>query len=211
VRDGGGKIFGRQVSQMPTSWEYADTMRNLVVILLAFLLGNSVGMAQARCGAFLSPFIEGAAEARLLRVAELHTMGKKAIPKLLPEIENTEVAPTELENPFLSYRPFISPTLCGAVAAYLIELILGKTSLSIHEFRDETSFLIQGDPENYVYGLGYIIDLGNGKPIGKGKLRKIAGLYKRWWEANASKSLESLREDWRKGERPLTGSDYVWR
>jgi hypothetical protein len=62
-----------------------------------------------------------------------------------------------------------------------------------------------------VYGLGYIVDLGNGKPIGKGKLRMIAELYKRWWEANAGKSLESMRDDWRKGTRPLTGSKYVWR
>lgn len=185
-------------------------MNKFVVIFLAILTFNGFVIAQERCSDFLSPYIQGTSTDRLLKITSLHAKGKQAIPLILPEIENTEVAPIKLENPFLSYMPFISPTLCGVVAAYLIEMILGKTSLSIHEFQDKTSFLIEGDPESYVYGLGYIIDLGSGKPIGKGKLRKIAGLYKRWWETNAGKSLESMREDWRRGKRPLTGSGYEW-
>jgi hypothetical protein len=186
-------------------------MNKFVVIIMAILFFNSFAMAQERCSDFLSPYIQETNTDRLLKITELHARGKQAIPLLLPEIENTEVAPIQLENPFLSYKPFISPTLCGAVAAYLIEMILGKPFLSIHEFQDKTSFMIEGNPESYVYGLGYIIDLGSGKPIGKGKLRKIAGLYRRWWEANAGKSLESMRDDWRRGKRPLTGSAYEWK
>lgn len=180
-------------------------------IAIALSIACNLGIAYAQCSAGLSPFIDGAAGARMLRISEMHGMGQKAIPMLLPEIENTGVSHIRLENPFLSYRPFTSPTLCGAVAAYLIEMVLGKTSLSIHEFEDKTNFLIQGDPENYVYGLGYIIDVGNGKPIDKSKLRKIAGLYGEWWETNADKSLESMRDDWRRGNRPLTGSEFDWR
>jgi hypothetical protein len=187
-------------------------MNKFVVTIWAILIFNGFVIAQERCSDFLSPYIQGASADRLLKITELHARGKQAIPMLLPEIANTMVAPVSLENPFLSDKPFMSPILCGAVAAYLIEMILGKSSLFIHHgFLDKTSFLIEGDPESYVYGLGYIVDLGNGKPIGKGKLRMIAELYKRWWEANAGKSLESMRDDWRKGTRPLTGSKYVWR
>jgi hypothetical protein len=182
----------------------------LTGVILAFIIKSSLCMAQGHCGPSLSPYIDGSAEERLIRIAELHAKGKHAIPILLPEIKNSEIAPTRLENPFVSDRPFTSPRFCGAVAAYLIEIILGITSLSMHEFPYKTSFLIQGEPENYAYALGYIIDLANGKPIHKGKLPKVSRLYGKWWETNAGKSLESMRDDWRRGKRPLTGSGYEW-
>ena len=179
-------------------------------VFLASLMVQSVCLAQGHCGARLSPFVDGPAVQRLQRITESHAMGKQAIPMLLGEIGDTELAPVSLANPILSYRPFTSPTYCGVVAAYLIDLILGQGSLSLQAFPEGGNFMIEGAPENYVFSLGYITHASSGKPIQRRTLSKIEKLYADWWKVNAGRNLEAMRDDWRKGKGPLTGSAYKW-
>ncbi len=65
-------------------------------------------------------------------------------------------------------------------------------------------------PDNYIYRLGYIAQGNSGEAIKKGALTDVAKLYAEWWRRNADSSLEDMRERWRKGDRPLTGSGYKW-
>jgi hypothetical protein len=186
-------------------------MLKLAGILLVFFLRIGVGMAQESCSAFLSPFVDGTAKERLLHIAGLHTKGKAAIPMLLPEIENGKIAPLGLADPSLSsYVPH--PTYCGIIAAYLLELTLSKDTLpSQHADGGLMNKLIEFGVGDYIFPLGHITKMRSDRYIRRGELPKIAKLYFAWWNANSGKSLELLRDDWRKGKRPLTGSDYRWR
>jgi hypothetical protein len=180
-----------------------------VGLLLFVSGGGSVALGQ--CNATLSPYVGGDAGVRLQRITELHTQGRQALSTLLPEIGDTQPSPVTLGNPFLSNRPFKSPTYCGAVAAYLIELVLGRTKVSLREFRDDSDSLLQGAPENYIFRFGYIVHKRSGEPIERRAFSKIARLYDAWWKDNAHRSLESLREDWARGKGPLASSPYEWR
>jgi hypothetical protein len=186
-------------------------IRNLAIVLIAFLIGNGLGMAQERCGAGLAPFVDGATAERLQHIAQLHAKGKESIPVLIREIDNGDVAPVRLENPFLVKTPSTADPYCGVVAAYLIEFILGRPRVSLQALPEPSNLLLQSGPENYPYRLGSIFDSSSRNPVSKEKLSRIAGRYDEWWKANAEKSLDSMREDWMKAKGPLAGSGYSWR
>lgn len=184
-------------------------MVRMTSVACALIFGAGLCLAQGRCGS-MSPFVEGPVSERLVRLAELHAAGKRAIAMLVREVASSERAPVTLENPYLSNRPVLSQTHCGIVAAYLIELILGKAALSLREFLQHGAWLIQGAPDNYIYRLGYIAHVSSGEAIDKSALSNVAKLYAEWWRNSADSSLDDLREHWRKGDRPLTGSGYKW-
>jgi hypothetical protein len=179
-----------------------------VVILLCVIGARSI--AQGQCSDVINLYVTGDVGERLQRITDLHAKGKQSIALLLGEINNPNPSPVELENPINSYAPFMSPRYCGMVAAYLIEMILGLDNISLKAGIDDPHFLLQGDPTNFVFQLGYIVNNKSRKPIDKSKLPQISKLYEAWWKDNADRNLESLRADWKKNKRPLSGSDFEW-
>jgi hypothetical protein len=182
----------------------------LALSIPAFCGEIHVTTEKAQCGDIINHYVINDVGERLQRITDLHAKAKQAIPLLLGEINNPHPSPVELENPINSYAPFRSPRYCGMVAAYLIEMILGLDNISLKAGINDPHFLLQGDPENFVFQLGYIVNKKSRKPIDQSKLPQIAKLYEAWWKDNADRNLESLRADWKKGKRPLTGSDYEW-
>ena len=183
----------------------------LTIFVVLLFVSGSLNIVQGQCDDTIRPYVTGDVGERLLRITELHAKGKQAISLLLDEISDSQEAPVKLGNPFLSNRPFESPTYCGSIAAYLIELVLARNNLSLRAFRDYSDSLLQGVPEDYIFPLGYIVDKHSGKPINKRILSQVSRLYKIWWENNANRNIELLRGDWMKGKGPLAGSDYEWR
>ncbi len=174
------------------------------------LLGSLATGENHYCGPPLAMFIEGTAEQRLSEIAKMHAGGKNAIPALIRQIGEPSVVPVTLGNPYLSHKP-PNKQYCGQVAAYLVELVLARETLDLHGFREPVNSLLQGNPDIYIYPLGYIVVDRGSKPISPTSLKKVQSAYAKWWEANSGKSMEDLRNDWRNGIRPLTESLYAWK
>jgi hypothetical protein len=147
---------------------------------------------------------------RAAAIRNLHHMGKRVIPVLIQRIGDSEIANSStlmLANPALSYAPPGSQCdeYSGLLYAYVVELILARESL--HTASQDCNFLFKnlGD---YAYPHGLIVK--NEKVIQASDLPKIKQLYSLWWGKHNNESLLSLRRDWAKSIRPLSGSEYGW-
>ncbi|MCB1053756.1 MAG: hypothetical protein KDC71_24340 [Acidobacteria bacterium] len=136
--------------------------------------------------------------------------GKHSIEILLSEISNPKISEFDLQSPFSSYY-LLEKQMTGIFAAYIVELILsGKKIDDSFDLKYPVSFLKE---DEYLYLVGMIFCKKNHQPIGhsRKKMREISKIYLDWWLVNKDKSLIELREQWSKGFRPLTGSEYYWR
>ena len=141
-------------------------------------------------------------------IFELHEGGKKSIPLLIREISDNTKILCQIQNPKYSFYGEAN-TYFGVLSAFVIELIIGRETLST-ENSLKSQFLLGGDYNNYVYTKGVIIDEENNRSITEADLIEIRKIYEAWWEKNKSKSIEQLRNDWRNNIRPLSGSKYHW-
>jgi hypothetical protein len=145
---------------------------------------------------------------RRAAIVALHQMGKTAIPLLIDHINDSDVAPSStlmLANPILSSAPASQKDeLSGVINAYVVELILASETL--RDEKDCTFLLSEGD---YAYGWGVIMK--DGEVISATDLAPVKQQYLQWWGKNHNKSLSTLRVEWKKRIRPLTGSEYHWR
>jgi len=82
-------------------------------------------------------------------------------------------------------------------------MILARDTL--RDDKDCTFLLSQGD---YAYGQGLIMKGKNVIP--SSELAYVKQCYYQWWEKNRNKDLSTLRSDWKKSFRPLTGSSFKW-
>jgi hypothetical protein len=181
-----------------------------ILLLLTSVLGINLS-AQAHCGSKLSPFVDGDVDQRLERISELHVQGKTAISMLVGEIDNREIAPVTLYDPFSSQSHLSSPVYCGVVAAYLIELILGRSTLLIKALSNSPALLLGCCGESYVYHCGCIVDAGSEKPIAPDALSQIKAIYTAWWRVNENRGLDELRSDWMsRRHSALFGTNYRW-
>jgi len=139
-------------------------------------------------------------------IFELHKNGKKSIPLLIKEISDNTKVINEIRNPLSSFygEPYV---FFGVFSAYVIELILGREKLNT-ENSYKSQYLLD-EPTNYIYTRGLIIDEEN-RIINKEDLIKIRKIYAEWWEKNKDKTIEQLRNDWKKNIKPLSGSKYHW-
>jgi len=157
---------------------------------------------------YLETLKSGTVCQRRAAIIVLHHMGKSIIPVLIERIDDRDVAPSStlmLANPILSYVPPGSQRdeFSGVIYAYVIELILARDAL--HDDLDCTFLLTTGD---YAYSHGLITKDSN--VILATDLARVKQVYSRWWEGNRGKELSTLRLEWKKSVRPLTGSEYNW-
>jgi hypothetical protein len=158
---------------------------------------------------YLTSLKSGKTCERRAAIKALHHLGKDAIPTLIDHIGEVDIAESSalmLANPLLSYAPPGSQRdeYSGVVYAYVIELILAKDALQSDS--SNCDFLL--DHSDYAYGHGLI--LKGKKVISATELAHVKQLYVQWWETHRNESLISLRHEWMKSVRPLTGSGYHW-
>lgn len=181
----------------------------VTLLLLVSVAGGA--LAQKPCGSVLAPMLEGTPEERFRNIAELHSKGLKSIPQLIASIDNREIAPVELQNVFWSSRrPLVSPVYCGVVAAYLIDLILGRVELSFQEVPGGERMFLGGRMNNYIFVSGCIVYKGTRNPIPLAALPEVKNVYKMWWKEKSGLPLSDLRKEWHEARPPLYGSPYWW-
>ena len=107
--------------------------------------------------------------------------------------------------PILSYAPpgSLRDEFSGVVYADAVELILACDTLRTN--KDCTFLLDTGD---YAYGHELIMKEKSVIPVPD--LAQVKQMYLRWWGKSRDKSLTTLRLEWKKSIRPLTGSGYSW-
>ena len=132
----------------------------------------------------------------------VHDAGKDAIPMLIDAIDNHSPAQAVVRDSGMENAD--STTELGVLAAYSIELILARESLSTVSDSNCSSPL---DPADFIYPHGTI----EWKTGGTADLAEVQSVYRRWWDASADKPLTTLRAEWAGGEGPLAGSAFAWR
>lgn len=180
-----------------------------IAFVLMFLAPSLI--ARAHCGPRLSPFVDGSPNQRLGQIKSLHAQGKQAIAMLVAVIIQPGVAPVTLGGSIYSDERIPSTVYCGAVAAYLVELILGEPFLPAKFDGGDLSVMPSISAGAHSFHSGCIVEKHTGKPIGPDALTTIQMAYQAWWQHNAAKSLEDLRAEWQRGNRPLSESKYTWR
>lgn len=158
----------------------------------------------------MRPLKNGTLCERRSAIFALHQKGKDAIPVLISRIDDPELATGSanlLANPIISYRPPESQNdyFAGVLYAFVVELILGRTTLSTDLARCE--FHLGSD--DYAYSLGIVRKKGN-QPIAMGDLPGIKQMYLSWWESHRNKTLAQMQQDWKHSLRPLRGSEFIW-
>jgi len=184
------------------------TLTNITFGLMFFVPSL---IAQANCGARLSPFVDGSPSQRLERIRSLHAQGKKSIAMLVGDIDQPDVAPVTMGGSMYSDERIPSTVYCGVVAAYLVELILGEPFVPAKLDGQDPSLMPPISAGSRSFHSGCIVEKHTGRPVGQGELAKIQAIYQAWWQRNAAKSLDNLRAEWPKGNRPLSESNYGWR
>jgi len=175
------------------------------VFLSASLLGG-----QGKADLDLDAVTRGPLCERRKAVIAIHRTGKAAIPELIGRIKDrAKTGASELrQNPKSSMIPsdHREADYAGLFYAYLIELILGRSSLETEV--PPCDFLLGLD--DYVFWSGIIRKEGDAM-ISADDLPRIQSVYSRWWKVNEGKTLSQMREEWQGNKRPLAGSQFRWR
>ncbi len=154
--------------------------------------------------------IRNAPEKNLTRSAifRIFENGKRSIPLLIELIPENSYFSYHLKNPDNPKKYEFFENI-GFAYAYLVELILGREKL---EFDDDADDFL-GSKKNYVYWDGEIAhrEAWKTKVIDASTLFEIQYWYRRWWKDNKHKSLRQLRAEWKKGNRPLSATNYCWK
>lgn len=140
-------------------------------------------------------------------IHNLHYLGKEAIPVLIDALDDkTSFDAINLLQPISSVIPpdSLKPSYRGILYAYVIEMILGKTSLK-GEAKDAT-FLV--DEDDCVYRLGLL--KSEGGTLEPGDLKALKQSYTGWWESHRQLSIGELRQQWMENKRPLSGTKFRW-
>ena len=143
---------------------------------------------------------------------ELFQLGTAAIPYLVEEIDRGDIVPNLLQSPLGSIVTENHTQICtGAYAAYVIEMILALDQIDKTSFFTN-AFFFGSELKNYLFLDGFIV-YENNECVSKNKkeMKRIAQIYREWWEQNSSKSLPQLKAEWKQGRTPLSGSGYQWK
>jgi len=186
-------------------WRISRLKIRIFVVMLAVAIG--VIKVPAQCSGNLDGFVYGSENERSERFNWLFNQKTRAIPVLIEQISNKSLLRNSLAWPGSSTLD-LHDSYCGVLAAYLVELVLRMSSLSVP--LDNNDFLGK-DPSNYVYDQGRIVYSSDGRDIGAGDLHRLQIRYRQWWKANQTKAIQELREDWENGHRPLTNTEFAWK
>jgi hypothetical protein len=129
-----------------------------------------------------------------LRVLKI---GKPVIPYLISVIDSENLGFVGFQDPRSSFYYGLDYNYCGIRAAYMIEYILANQI-----------------NEQWMYENCVIVKKSNNKPLKKRlsykDMKEIKKIYQKWWNDNKKKTLDELREDWKKDKDPLTNSSFMW-
>ncbi len=139
----------------------------------------------------------------------LHALGIDGVPVLIDAIDDTVLTIVPLLTHPL--RSDISRALdcryAGLLPAYAIELILARGQLSPYD-PDISPLGLSSD--GYLYREGVILRRHDREVVGAQEMKHVKSAYAEWWAKHAHQHLVDLGRRWHNGDRPLTGSDYVW-
>jgi hypothetical protein len=142
---------------------------------------------------------------------ETYLMGKDIIPCLIDFIDINKKTFIGFQDPKSSnIYPFISDNYIGIRAAYLIEFVLSKDTITTSK-----SDLWEQEIEPYrIYKYGVIVNTQNKEPIPKSlnseDIKVLKEIYLKWWQSNKEKPLEQLRKEWKENKHILDNSSYKW-
>jgi hypothetical protein len=134
---------------------------------------------------------------------EILSYGKDAIPHLIKVIDVNEKGFIGFKDPFDSRIPDAMYNSLGMRAAYEIELILAT---------DERANL-KNKKYNHLFRYGYIVhnvEKEKLKSMANEDMKIIKAIYLKWWNQNKTKSINQLRNDWKRGHQPLSKSAFIW-
>ena len=146
------------------------------------------------------------------------SMNNQIISCLIDSIDIQKTLFVGFKNSMSSYIGKYHINRGGIIYAYLIDYILSKDSIEtvIKYWSDNEDFLHWEEKTKpyRIYNFGVIVKQDeNGKPILEPltheDMVKIKKMYLDWWEQNKDKSIEILREEFRKGNKILQ-LPYVW-
>jgi hypothetical protein len=185
----------------------------IIKCLFLLLLGLSSCSGQNACDCSLSgksPFF--------LTCEEALSLNKQIIPCLIDSIDMQRTLFIGFLNPISSYVGNYHFNQGGIRAAYLVDYILSKDSVETvnktwNEEEDWAHWAELTKPYR-IYNIGIIFKQGeNGQPVLEPLTHKdmveIKKMYFNWWKHNKDKPIETLREEFRKGNRILQ-LPYVW-
>ena len=123
-----------------------------------------------------------------IALINLHKSGKAAIPFLIKKIGEDEELMIILVNPLSSTIDDDALKIySGLLAAYVIELILGREKLDTKNFFDDAQ-LLGPSLNNYIYYYGRIVSK-KGEILKKDSLARLRKVYENWWENNQYKPI----------------------
>jgi len=98
----------------------------------------------------------------------------------------------------------------GIKAAYFIEFFLSKDSI---ETINGSEWEQKIKPYR-IYKSGVIVKTIDGSPIletlSYKDMKRIKGIYRKWWNKNKNKAVNQLRKEWGKEKHILDGTCYIW-
>lgn len=181
-----------------------------LLVLASLLLSASLTTGQGKAELDFDAVTRGSLCERRKAMIAIHRAGKEAIPGLIARItdESKTGVGALLQNPKSSTIPgdHAEADYAGLFYAYLIELILGRSSLKADAKSCE--FLLA--PDDYVFWSG-IVGKENDATILLDDLPRIQSVYSRWWKVNEGKTLNQMRAEWNENKGPLAGSQFRWR
>lgn len=187
-------------------------MKNSKYLLLLFI-GLSSCNGQNACDCSLS-------EKSLFFISyeETLSLNKQVIPCLIDSIDIPQTSFIGFQNPISSYLGSYHFNQKGIKYAYLVDYILSKDSVETvnkiwSEEEDWLHWAEQTQPYR-IYNIGVIVKQdNNGQPILEPLTNKdmviVKKMYLNWWKHNKDKPIETLRDEFRKGNKILQ-LPYLW-
>ena len=148
---------------------------------------------------------------------EVLLLNKQIIPCLIDSIDTHRISFIGFKSPMSSYIDTWQINQIGIQYAYLVDYILSKDSVeTVKKYWSDDDILHWAELlEPYrIYDIGIIVKQDkNNKPILEPLVYEdmvnIRKMYSEWWKKNKDKPIETLREEFRKGNKILQ-LPYVW-
>jgi hypothetical protein len=149
---------------------------------------------------------------------EMLSLNKQIIPCLIDSIDTGRTSFIGFLNPISSYIGNYHFNQIGIKYAYNIDYILSKDSVETvrqtwNDSEDFSHWAEKTKPYR-IYNIGVIVKQDENsqpilEPLNLKDMAQIKKMYSEWWKRNKDKPLETLREEFRKGNKILH-LPYVW-
>jgi hypothetical protein len=145
-------------------------------------------------------------------------LNKTIIPDLIDCMDIDKKSWVGFKPPFSSYLESYHINQCGISYAYVIDYILTKDSIeSVNKTWGEDRDILHWEEiiKPYrIYSIGVIVRQDEHenlilKPLAHDDMVNIKKMYAAWWNENKDKPIETLRKEFRSGNKILK-LPYVW-